>query len=588
MIKEYYEKICAGDEVRANLISLRNELKDEKNRREFAYLLGGDFSKLCVLLKSEDPKVRKNAALVLGKLESEDLLPVLFDAWQKEETLFIRADYLKAMSELDFRPLAEQLEKRLTELREVSAWPPEEWKHVSEEIRMLQAMVLRCHGIRHHRFSGGKEKEDVILLTNRRQREATAEQISKGKITMLAGGLRVDGAPLKEIRPIRTYSEMLFPLKTESLPAASPERCGELLANPVLTFADRMYNGAGAFLYRIELRDGAAGTTADSTSRKNLTTRSDHAASEAGKGTMPVEDKPFPASSHRREESESSSKTSAAHHARDMFCAGEFWEKRGVYLRRISSALERASDARLVNSVTDYEIEIRLVLRRDGTFAAMLKLSSSLDERFAYRKEQVAASIAPVNAALAVRLAQPWLKENAQILDPFCGVGTMLIERDRAVKAGTMYGLDIFAEAIDKARRNTERAECRIHYINRDFFTFQHEYLFDEVITDMPRSVSVGTAAAAADMGAGAAPTPDRHALRKLYHDFFHTIGRLLKEEAVLVIYTTEPNYVVESVRSARDFRIEKSFLLNEKNHTTVFVILRSVCCLPGAGPIIA
>lgn len=540
MIKECYEKICAGDEVRANLISLRDELKDEKNRREFAYLLGGDFSKLCALLKHEDPKVRKNAALVLGKLESEDLLPVLFDAYRKEETLFIRADYLKAMSELDFRPLADQLETRLAGLREVTSWKPEEWKHISEEIRVLQAMVLRCHGIRHHRFSGGREKEDVILLTNRRQREATAEQISKGKITMLAGGLRVDGAPLKEIRPIRTYSEMLFPLKTEALPADSPERCGELLAKPVLAFADRIYNGAGAFLYRIELRDGAVGAVAETASRN-------HQAQGSGNS------------------------------ARELFCVGKFKEKRGVYLRRLSSAMERASDARLVNSVNDYEIEIRLVLRRDGTFAAMLKLSASFDDRFAYRREQVAASIAPVNAALTVRLAQPWLMENAQILDPFCGVGTMLIERDRAVKAGTMYGLDIFAEAIDKARRNTERAGCRVNYIQRDSFTFQHEYLFDEVITDMPRSVSAGTAVSTTAAGTGRDPaqTPDRRALRRLYQEFFATIGRLLKEEAVLVIYTTEPNYVVESVRSVRGYRIEKSFLLNEKNHTTVFVILR-------------
>ncbi|MCD7736355.1 MAG: HEAT repeat domain-containing protein, partial [Lachnospiraceae bacterium] len=365
MIREYYESICAGDEIRANLIRLRDELKDEGNRRQLAYLLDGDFSKLCDLLKNEDPKVLKNAALVLGKMESEDMLPVLFDAYKKEETLFIRADYLKAMSELDYRPLADALERRLLELRDVPKWQPEEWKHVSEEIRLLQSMVLRCRGIRHHRFSGGKEKEDVILLTNRRHREATAEQIQKGKITMLAGGVRVDGASVKEVREIRTYSELLFPLKTDALPADQPKLCGAMLAEPVLKLADRLYNGAGAFLFRIELR-GVQG---------------------------------------------------------EDFCAGDYHEKRGVYLRRLSEALEQKSDARLVNSVTDYEMEIRLVLRRDGSFAAMLKPFASFDDRFSYRKELVATSMAPVNAALTAYLARPWLKENAQVLDPFCGVG---------------------------------------------------------------------------------------------------------------------------------------------------------------------
>ena len=61
MIREYYEAICNGVDVRANLIALRNALKDEKEIRAFAYLLGGDFSVLGSLLTHEDPKVRKNA-----------------------------------------------------------------------------------------------------------------------------------------------------------------------------------------------------------------------------------------------------------------------------------------------------------------------------------------------------------------------------------------------------------------------------------------------------------------------------------------------------------------------------------------------
>ncbi|MCD7736902.1 MAG: RNA methyltransferase, partial [Lachnospiraceae bacterium] len=133
----------------------------------------------------------------------------------------------------------------------------------------------------------------------------------------------------------------------------------------------------------------------------------------------------------------------------------------------------------------------------------------------------------------------------------------MLIERDRAVKAGTMYGLDLFGEAIDKARRNAKRASALINYINRDFFTFKHSYLFDEVITDMPHTAGDGS----------------KRALRQFYHDFFGTVGALLKEEAALILYTSEPNYVVESVRSCPNYQIEKSFLLNEKNGTTVFVI---------------
>ena len=75
MIREYYDRVCAGDQLRQNLIALRDELKEEKSRREFAYLLGGDFSKLCELLKNEDPKVRRNTAHYgkngIGRLASD-------------------------------------------------------------------------------------------------------------------------------------------------------------------------------------------------------------------------------------------------------------------------------------------------------------------------------------------------------------------------------------------------------------------------------------------------------------------------------------------------------------------------------------
>jgi tRNA G10 N-methylase Trm11 len=78
------------------------------------------------------------------------------------------------------------------------------------------------------------------------------------------------------------------------------------------------------------------------------------------------------------------------------------------------------------------------------------------------------------------------MKEGAQVLDPFCGAGTMLIERHKAVRAYTSYGVDIQEDAVRKARKNTEAAGMAAHYINRDFFQFRHDYLFDEVITDMP------------------------------------------------------------------------------------------------------
>ncbi len=496
-VKKCYDAICAGEEIRQNLIELRSQVREDAGARTFASVLGGDFSVLCSLLGSEDAKIRKNAALLLGAMESEDLLPILFDAYLKEDTLYIRADYLKAISKLDYRPLSDALEERLTSLRSVPEWTPEEWKHVSEEIRILQSMVLHCRGIRRHRFCGGKERETVILLTNRCHREATAEQIQKGKITMLAGGLRIEGVPLKEVLLIRTFTELLLPLQVAPLDGGNPMSCGEALAQPALTMADRLYRGGGVFLFRLDLRSGAGVET--------------------------------------------------------PFCA----QNRGSYIRKITDAVERMSGGRLVNSVSDYEIELRLVLRKDGMYSAMLKPSSEFDTRFDYRREVVSSSIAPANAALSMYLVRRWLKADAQVLDPFCGVGTMLVERDRVLSTAAMYGTDISGEAIEKARRNTRRAGCSVNYIHRDFFTFRHSEPFDEIITDMPTAVGDGS----------------KQALKGLFHQFFDQVRELLKDQAVLILYTSDQNYVVESARAYEEYQIEKTFLINEKNGTMIFVI---------------
>ena len=70
-----------------------------------------------------------------------------------------------------------------------------------------------------------------------------------------------------------------------------------------------------------------------------------------------------------------------------------------------------------------------------------------------------------------MEIAKPYLKEDAQIMDPFCGVGTMLVERDRKVPAREVYGTDIFGDAIEMARVNTELAGRKFNYIHRDFLT---------------------------------------------------------------------------------------------------------------------
>lgn len=114
MLRAIYENIQGGHEVRKNLIELKKLLKEESNRMAFIYYLAGSYTLLYKLLEDEDAKVRKNTALIMGELAVPEFVDKLFEAYIKEDKLFVKGDYLVALSHLDYRHLLEELKERLS------------------------------------------------------------------------------------------------------------------------------------------------------------------------------------------------------------------------------------------------------------------------------------------------------------------------------------------------------------------------------------------------------------------------------------------------------------------------------------------
>ena len=527
MNNNFYDQICLGVEVRSNLQSLRTQMKDPAERTRFAAMLNGDYSVLISLLDSDDPKIRRNTVQILGFMESEELLPVLFRYYERELTRYIRTDYLEAMEPLDFEEYLPALNERLHQLA-AEQDGGENQKHRRAEMQQIKQMLLIYEPAQRHTFIGMDYTGEVVLTTNHCQREATQKQLPKGKTVLLRGGVRVKDVPLGEILPIRTYLELLIPVGM--IPAADasggPERMGTCLARlGIDQLMQKLYSGNGTCSYRIDCKLAAG-------------------------------------------------------------------DDRGDWIRRLSSAFEDIMGLGWVNNPSDYEIEIRLIPRKDNSWLVMLHPGGLAEQRFSYRKETISASIAPSTAALIAELARPWLKEDAQVLDPFCGVGTMLVERAKAgestaaqsasgLQAGesaaagedtlaqapkstscrvrSMYGLDISADAFRKAHANISRSGVTVNLIHRDFFTFKHEYLFDEVITDMPQVTRECS----------------RERLAGIYRKFFTYVRSLLKPESVLVLYATEPDFVETEVKKCAEYRIAASFPINERAGTAAFVIER-------------
>lgn len=485
-----YLELLEKKEIRSNLSALRAKLRegvDAAYDREIvetfvqeheAFILG--------LLAAEDAKTRKNAALLLGDLKYQNAAEALYDAFAKENTLFVRSAYLDALSQMDVSGKLPEIKQRLAELsaQEVSE---ENRKHADEELRALRRIVIRYEGIAKHKFDRKQQKNQVLLFCNKNGRE-TVRRMTGGRVHPL--GVLVETDDLIPLMQVRTYREMLFPLGGGKLIDSEPKTAASEVCASLITLCEKYHKEEMPFYFRIEC-----------------------------KAPMTLEQK-------------------------------------SNFTKRMGAELERLSNGKLINSTSDYEVELRLIANREGRFFPCVKFYTLKDHRFRYRKNSISASIHPSQAALMMELAAPYLKEGAQVMDPFCGVGTMLIERDIRVPAGDMYGTDTFGEAIEKARENASLAGEEIHYIHRDFFDFHHDYLFDEIVTNMPVRGKM-----------------TKEELDRLYARFFDKATEILKKNAVIVMYTQETGFVKKQLRLHREYMLLQEYCMQEKTGFSLLII---------------
>lgn len=223
-------------------------------------------------------------------------------------------------------------------------------------------------------------------------------------------------------------------------------------------------------------------------------------------------------------------------------------KRKSMFIKRFTGELQRHSDGAFVNSASDYELELRLIESKDGGFTPMVRLFTIKDNRFDYRKEVVASSIRPDLAANLVKLSEDYLRTDVQVLDPFCGTGTMLVERCRFKDAYPVYGIDIYGEAIAGAKINAEAAGLKMFFVNRDYFDFTHKYKFDEIITNMPFATK----------------SEDKPQIRSIYSRFFEHSKPLLKRNAYVILYVRDIDYARE-FSVANGYLMEKEMLISDK-----------------------
>jgi len=496
MIKNLLENIMHGIDVRQNLSQIRQEIKETNPKNELLALIGDDrelINGLTHLLESEDAKTRKNTALLMGDLGIEEFCVSLFNAYNAEDQMFVKSAYLTALKSFNYFAYLSDFKNRLIDLAEIEL-TIENKKHVEEEMRALTELIVDIEGIVTHKFGGFNEDYSCILLTNRLHTSVTKAQLDE-----------IKGCEAREFNAgVEVKTNNLYDIL------------------PIRTYSELLFTIMG--MKNCEMNAISAAKTISNSDLLSVLKK-------AHSGTTPF---------YFRVEIKSKMPL----------------DKKSIFAKKFSSELERLSNRQLLNSPSNYEFEIRMIENKLGTFNLLLKFNTIKDERFDYRIGNISSSIKPVNAALLVALAKEYMIDNARVLDPFCGVGTMLIERQKVVKANTSYGIDILEEAINKAKINTEAAGQIIHYINRDFFDFTHEYVFDEIFTNMPSAIGRTT----------------EEDIYELYKKFFDTVKNFLTQDGTIIMYSHNRDYVNQLAIENR-FKVIKEIEIMDKEETFLFIL---------------
>ena len=486
MFKQQLLQLNQGVEVRSVLISVKTLLAEKDNIEQLKNTEGYSVELFQKLLEDSDPKVRKNAALILGMLNVQESAAILYNAYERETTLFVKSSYLQALCYCDYKEYESNLHKRLEELS-IKEYNNDEIKHVADELRMLRKLLPDTNVHTKHKFHNPSTPLRVVLTCSKESADkVVANVLEKNKVSDIKRifcGIALTTDKITSISKVRTYKEMLFPLNGLKSMNKS-EISSNIVQGNLVSILKIVHNiDDDVFYFRVTAKD--------------------------------------------------------------------------LDVTEIASRIQAMSKGKLVNSVSDYEIEIRLIAGKDERYIAFLKLYTMDDLRFKYRKNHIAASLHPVNAALIAEYAREYLKKDAQILDPFCGVGTLLIERNKLVPAKHIYGIDIYGKAIEGARENSELSKCNINYINRDYFDFCHEYLFDEIISNLPTFAS-------------------REETDRFYDRFFKKSLELLKSQGVIIAYSGEKNLIKKYLRLNDNYKLLREFVMSEREEKYIFIIVRN------------
>jgi tRNA (guanine6-N2)-methyltransferase len=108
-----------------------------------------------------------------------------------------------------------------------------------------------------------------------------------------------------------------------------------------------------------------------------------------------------------------------------------------------------------------------------------------------YRIGEIPASLNPAIGYALNKLAE--VTEDDRVLDPCCGTGTILIER-QLMRPGISIGVDINPKVLEIAKENTHAAGVEIEYKHGDIMEIKFpDNYFTKIISNLPFGIQTGS-----------------------------------------------------------------------------------------------
>ena len=502
-IPALWSKAVTEDNPRAILSVIRDILKKEKPKGMFKRTIGNSKEKLSALLYHSDPKVRKNACGIIGELSDPSYLEALYAAYDTEDQLFARYSYVLAIGNCGGAMDAERLRKALNDLqaREKTTTDNDSVvtnnKHINEEKLALTRAIDKLSPPVRHDFKGFETPVPMLLTVMNYQYQLTLRELEENSIEgrLVEDGILIMEKDLNKIYSVRTFYELFYPL----------EDCIDLEFDYKVLAAAIIDANIVDFLNQCHDNDSNA---------------------------------PF---GYRVE-----------------FKTADYNRDRSDFVKNLARELDELSCGNLKNSPSSYEVEVRIV-EKNNLCSVFIKLYSFKDNRFDYRLNDLATSINPVTAAIVIKSIEKWLTPSAKVIDPFCGTGTMLIERAKLQECETLTGVDIFRTAISAATTNSNLANVPITLIDKDILEYSTTTPFDELITNMPFDNKSATHNKYAD----------------LYSAFVHKIPALVRPGGMAFVYTIEKQLFREVLLDTQQLELLQEIKIESGRLTPHVFVLR-------------